>query len=102
MAFPPVRRRRLALIPLTLLGVSAIVFVLARIIPGDPAQLAAGDQATPAMVEAFRKEYRLDRPSGVQYVAYLGGLLRGDLGRSMFTGRPVRATCGPSSPPRSS
>jgi peptide/nickel transport system permease protein len=81
--------RRLALIPLTLLGVSAIVFVLARVIPGDPAQLAAGEQATPAMVEAFRKEYRLDEPLVVQYVSYLGGMLRGDLGRSMFTGRPV-------------
>jgi peptide/nickel transport system permease protein len=81
--------RRLALIPVTLLGVSAIVFVLARVVPGDPAQLAAGDQATPAMVEAFRKEYRLDRPVWEQYVGYLGGMLRGDLGRSMFTGRPV-------------
>jgi peptide/nickel transport system permease protein len=82
--------RRLALIPVTLLGVSAIVFLLARIVPGDPAQLAAGDQATPAMVEAFRKEYRLDRPIWEQYAAYLGGLVQGDLGRSMFTGRPVR------------
>lgn len=81
--------RRLALIPITLLGVSAIVFLLARIVPGDPAQLAAGDQATPEMVEVFRQEYRLDRPIWEQYVAYLGGLLRGDLGRSMFTGRPV-------------
>ena len=81
--------RRLALIPLTLLGVSAIVFILARVIPGDPAQLAAGEQATPEMVEAFRKEYRLDRPLYVQYLGYLGGMLRGDLGRSMFTGRPV-------------
>lgn len=82
--------RRLALIPVTLLGVSAIVFLLARIVPGDPAQLAAGDQATPAMVEAFRKEYRLDRPVWEQYAAYLGALAQGDLGRSMFTGRPVR------------
>lgn len=81
--------RRLALIPLTLLGVSAIVFILARVIPGDPAQLAAGEQATPEMVEAFRKEYRLDRPLYVQYLGYLGGMLRGDLGRSMFTGRLV-------------
>jgi len=81
--------RRLALIPITLLGVSAIVFLLARIVPGDPAQLAAGDQATPEMVEVFRQEYRLDRPIWEQYVAYMGGLLQGDLGRSMFTGRPV-------------
>jgi peptide/nickel transport system permease protein len=81
--------RRLALIPLTLLGVSAIVFVLSRVVPGDPAQLAAGEQATPEMVEAFRKEYRLDRPLHVQYLSYLGAMLSGDLGRSMFTGRPV-------------
>jgi peptide/nickel transport system permease protein len=81
--------RRLALIPVTLLGVSAIVFVLARVIPGDPAQLAAGEQATPEMVEAFRKEYRLDRPLHEQYFSYLGGMLRGDLGRSMFRGSPV-------------
>jgi peptide/nickel transport system permease protein len=81
--------RRLAAVPLTLLGVTAIVFVLARVIPGDPAQLAAGDQATPAMVEAFRKEYRLDEPLHRQYVTYLWGMLRGDLGRSMFTGRAV-------------
>lgn len=81
--------RRLALIPLTLLGVSAIVFVLARLIPGDPAQLAAGEQATPEMVEQFRREYRLDRPIWVQYGVFLAGLVRGDLGKSMFTGRAV-------------
>jgi peptide/nickel transport system permease protein len=89
VAFLQYLGRRLALIPLTLLGVSAIVFVLARVIPGDPAQLAAGEQSTPEMVQAFRTEYRLDRPLAVQYVGYLGGMLRGDLGRSMFTGRPV-------------
>jgi peptide/nickel transport system permease protein len=77
------------MIPVTVLGVSALVFVLARVIPGDPAQLAAGEQATPEMVEAFRREYRLDRPLYVQYASYVGGMLRGDLGRSMFTGRPV-------------
>jgi peptide/nickel transport system permease protein len=81
--------RRLALIPLTILGVSAIVFVLARVIPGDPAQLAAGEQATPEMVEQFRREYRLDRPIWVQYGAFLAGLVQGDLGKSMFTGRSV-------------
>jgi peptide/nickel transport system permease protein len=82
--------QRLALIPLTLIGITIIVFVLARVMPGDPAQLAAGEQATPEMVETFRKEYRLDRPLHEQYGAYLWGLLHGDLGRSMFTGRPVR------------
>ena len=52
--------RRLALVPLTLLGVAVIVFLLARVIPGDPAQLAAGEQATLEMVETFRKEFKLD------------------------------------------
>jgi peptide/nickel transport system permease protein len=81
--------RRLALVPLTLLGVTVIVFLLARVIPGDPAQLAAGEQATPEMVETFRKEFKLDRPLYVQYASYLVGMVRGDLGRSMFTGRAV-------------
>lgn len=81
--------RRLLLIPVTLLGVTVIVFVLSRVMPGDPAHLAAGEMATPDMVEAIRKEFRLDRPLWEQYAAYLGGMLRGDLGRSMFTNRAV-------------
>jgi peptide/nickel transport system permease protein len=81
--------RRLLLIIPTLVGVTLIVFVLSRVIPGDPAQLAAGEQATREMVEAYRREFRLDRPLWEQYVAYFWGLLRGDLGRSMFTGRDV-------------
>lgn len=82
--------RRLLLVVPTLLGIAVIVFVLSRVIPGDPARLAAGEQATPEMVEAFRREFRLDQPLHVQFGAYLAGLLRGDLGRSMFTGRAVR------------
>ena len=83
-------RRRLVLMVPTLLGVTVIVFVLSRVMPGDPAQLAAGEQATPEMVETFRREFRLDRPLYEQYAVYLWGMLQGDLGRSMFTNRPVR------------
>jgi len=81
--------RRVLLIPLTLLGVTIVVFILSRLIPGDPAQLAAGDQATPEMVQAFRREFRLDQPFYIQYASYLWGMAHGNLGRSMFTGRPV-------------
>lgn len=81
--------RRLALVVPTVLGVTVIVFVLSRVIPGDPARLAAGEMATPAMVEAFRREFQLDRPLYVQYGSYLRRMAQGDLGRSMFSGRPV-------------
>ncbi len=81
--------RRLVLLVPTVVGVTIIVFVLSRVMPGDPAQLAAGEQATPEMVQAFRHEFRLDRPLHVQYLHYLSGILHGDLGRSMFTGHAV-------------
>lgn len=81
--------RRLALFPPTLLGVTVIVFIVSRVIPGDPAQLAAGDQGTPAMITAIRQEYGLDQPLWMQYLRYLWGLVRGDLGTSVLTHRPV-------------
>jgi len=81
--------RRLVLIVPTLLGVTVIVFVLSRVIPGDPAQLAAGEQATPEMVQVFRHEFRLDRPLYEQFGHYIWRMLHGDLGRSMFTGHAV-------------
>jgi peptide/nickel transport system permease protein len=81
--------RRLALLVPTVLGVTVIVFVLARVIPGDPARLAAGEIAPPETVEAFRREFQLDRPLHVQYGSYLWRMVQGDLGRSMFSGRPV-------------
>jgi peptide/nickel transport system permease protein len=82
--------RRLLFVVPTVFGITVVVFLLARAVPGDPAQLAAGEQATPEMVEVFRREYRLDQPLYVQYAAYIGGMVHGDFGRSMFTGRPVR------------
>jgi peptide/nickel transport system permease protein/oligopeptide transport system permease protein len=81
-------RRLLSLVP-TFLGVTVLVFLIVRLIPGDPAQLMAGDDAPPAAVESIRQAYGLDRPLPEQYMLYLGRLLRGDLGRSLRSGKPV-------------
>lgn len=81
--------RRLAALVLTLVGLSVVVFAIARLLPGDPAKLAAGPQATPAEIAAIARDYGLDRPIHEQYLAYAGGLLRGDWGTSILSRRPV-------------
>ena len=72
-------KRLLQLIPV-LLGMSFIVFMLIRAIPGDPAQVILGQQATKEAVEALRASLGLDNPWYTQYFNYLGGVLQGDLG----------------------
>ena len=74
-----------------LLVVTGLVFAIVRLIPGDPARILAGDFATDQMVRELRERWQLDRPWPVQYVTYLRGLLRGDLGRSTATSLPVAA-----------
>jgi len=81
-------RRLLASIP-TLLAVLTLVFLLVRVVPGDPAIAILGDRATPDALAAQRTELGLDRWIGAQYVDFLGHALRGDLGTSMVTHRPV-------------
>lgn len=73
----------------TLIIVVTFVFFFVRLIPGDPARLVAGEQATLDAVEAVRIQLGLDKPIHVQYFKYVGGLLRGDLGMSLRTKRPV-------------
>jgi ABC-type dipeptide/oligopeptide/nickel transport system permease component len=73
----------------TLLAVSLCVFAIVRLIPGDPARLLAGDFATEQLVDELRQRWRLNDPLPVQYAAYRGGVLRGDLGRSIATSTPV-------------
>ena len=73
----------------TLLAVSMCVFAIVRLIPGDPARLLAGDFATDQIVDELRTRWRLNEPLPVQYAAYLGGVLHGDLGRSIATSTPV-------------
>ena len=81
-------RRLLLTIPV-LLGLTALVFVIARLLPGDPVALAAGPNATAADIAAYAREFGMDRPLWAQYLSYLGGLLQGDFGVSIFTRRPV-------------
>lgn len=81
--------RRLVLIIPTLFGVSLLTFALSRVVPGDPARLAAGAQATPEMYAQIRQEFGLDKPLPAQYWDYLTGLLQGDWGRSILSRRPV-------------
>ncbi|HEY6674086.1 MAG TPA: ABC transporter permease, partial [Rubrobacteraceae bacterium] len=81
-------RRILQIIPV-LLGVSIVVFFMVRAIPGDPAQLLLGQQATQAQVEQVRENMGLDKPVIVQYGIFLADAVRGDLGNSIVTGRPV-------------
>ena len=81
--------RRLVLTIPVLLGLVALVFAIARLLPGDPVALAAGPNATPAEIAAYGREFGLDRPILAQFWSYLTGLLHGDFGVSIFTRRPV-------------
>ena len=81
-------KRIVGVIP-TLIIVVTFVFFFVRMIPGDPARLVAGEQATLDAVEAVRVQLGLDKPVPVQYLKYVGGLLKGDLGMSLRTKRPV-------------
>ncbi|HSW42134.1 MAG TPA: ABC transporter permease [Patescibacteria group bacterium] len=81
-------RRLLASIPV-LLGIMGIVFVLARVIPGDPCRSALGERATDEICAAFIARYGLDQPIPVQFVQYIAQVLTGDLGESIQRSRPV-------------
>ena len=76
------------LIPV-LLGVSLVVFLMVRAIPGDPAQILLGQQATPQRVAELRAELGLDQPIIVQYALFLRDAATGNLGESIVTGQPV-------------
>jgi len=81
--------RRLVLAVPTLIGVVLAVFTLMEIIPGDPASVFLGDNATEESIESLRHELGLDRPLPVRLSRYVVGLARGDLGTSIFQGEPV-------------
>ena len=81
--------RRIVLLVPVLIGLTMLVFAIARLLPGDPVALAAGPNATPAEIAAYGKEFGLDRPIVEQYWRYATGLLRGDWGVSIYTRRPV-------------
>jgi len=75
----------------TLLAVLTLVFVLVRIVPGDPALVIMGDQATPEALRELRAKIGLDQPIWRQYLAFMGQVLSGDLGRSLITNRSIVA-----------
>lgn len=83
--------RRLLLTFPVLFGVSLLVFSIIRLIPGDPAEAMAGPHATREMIARIRAEFDLDKPIHLQFLRFMSGLLRGDLGRSIRTQRPVMA-----------
>jgi peptide/nickel transport system permease protein len=85
---------RLVLAVPVLVCVSIVAFVLLRLAPGDPAQLQAGLNATPETIDALRHEMALDQPLPVQYLAWAGRVLHGDLGVSYSTRQPVTALIG--------
>jgi peptide/nickel transport system permease protein len=81
-------RRGLASV-VTLIGISILIFGIARVIPGDPARIALGPTATHEQVAELRQRLGLDEPLPVQYLNYVAGVLRGDLGPSLYTNRSV-------------
>lgn len=81
--------RRLAVVPLTMLGLLTLTFVIMRVLPQDQASLRLGSGATPEAVAQLNRELGLDRPILSQYVDYLSGALRGDLGTSYRTSQGV-------------
>lgn len=81
-------RRLLQLIPV-LWGVGTLVFLLLHLVPGDPVEIMLGENALPAAKESLRASLRLDRPLPEQYASFWAGVLRGDLGESLISRKPV-------------
>lgn len=86
-------RRLLATIPV-MAFVALFVFLLLHLTPGDPAAIIAGDEATPEMIEGVRAKLGMDKPIYIQFGIYVGNLLQGDLGTSIFSNLPVLTLVG--------
>jgi peptide/nickel transport system permease protein len=74
---------------ITLVAASVIIFAFIHLIPGDPIYVRLGDTATPDQVDAVRHSLGLDQPILVQYLQWVGAVLRGDLGHSIFYDQPI-------------
>jgi peptide/nickel transport system permease protein len=86
--FTLIVKRLVQLLP-TLFFVSILIFSLQHLLPGDPAQVLAGEEANPEVIAQIRARYHLDRSLPVQYAYWMGGVLTGDLGESMRLRLPV-------------
>ena len=84
-------QRVVTLIP-TLLGLIILTFFLARVVPADPAAVIAGEGASRQQIDALRQRYGFDQPLLTQLGLYLTQLATGNLGTSIYTGRPVSRT----------
>src|SRR5699024_1691154 len=90
--------RRLLTALITLVGVIAVVVLMVQALPGDPARVIAGLQATPEQVEKIRHTMGLDQPVAVQFWRYIDGLLHGNMGTSARTGGSVTSLVGAALP----
>ncbi len=81
-------KRLLGLLPV-LLGITLLVFCFLHLIPGDPAVVLLGERATPEQLSALRERLGLNQPLPIQYLTFLGNLLRFDLGTSIISGIPI-------------
>jgi peptide/nickel transport system permease protein len=90
--------RRLVVGAGVIAGVVTLTFLLVRLAPGDPVELLLGPTATPAQIAAQRRTLGLDRSLGEQFAVWVGRFARGDWGRSIASGRPVRAVLGDAVP----
>ena len=86
---PQLIATRAALGVLTLLAVSALIFICTQILPGDVASAVLGPQATPENLRVFRQELGLDQPAYIRYFAWLFGVLHGDFGRALTNQRNI-------------
>lgn len=85
-------RRVVQSIPV-LIGITLFTFLMIHLVPGDPVRIIAGDKPiTPERQQQIREQFGLDKPLWNQYTNYMGDLLRGDMGKSLFTNRPVTDT----------
>ena len=74
---------------LTFLGLLLVTFLIGRVVPVDPVLAAVGDRASAEVYEQAKRELGLDRPLYEQFAVYVWDVLRGDLGKSVLTARPV-------------
>lgn len=83
--------RRILFLLILIIGVATMVFILSHMVPSDPvvANLSQRNMSNPELVEIFRAKWGLDKPLHIQYLVYMKSLLKGDLGESIRTGRPI-------------
>ncbi len=81
---------RIAVVPLSMLLIASVSFAIVNVLPGDPALQIAGDFATPEELERITEELGRSGPLADRYLAYLGSLTEGDLGRSYFSSEPIK------------